>query len=128
MPSQRGERLEWSEIVGDTWGLPTSRNKVGAMTKRAGKPGCKFDELLVLEDRQGTNKSTALQVLAIQEDWCGDDLPLTSSGNRLSNKSAASGLWRWRGCRACAARKCSMSSHVEQAIQPWAYGLRSSDQ
>jgi len=83
MPSQRGERLEWSEIVGDTWGLPTSRNKVGAMTKRAGKPGCKFDELLVLEDRQGTNKSTALQVLAIQEDWCGDDLPLTSSGKEV---------------------------------------------
>jgi predicted P-loop ATPase len=60
-----------------------SRNKVGAMTKRAGKPGCKFDELLVLEDRQGTNKSTALQVLAIQEDWCGDDLPPTSSGKEV---------------------------------------------
>jgi predicted P-loop ATPase len=62
---------------------------VGALTliaavRRIRKPGCKFDEMLVLEQpKQGTEKSTALAVLAVHDDWFSDDMPLTLEGKRV---------------------------------------------
>lgn len=47
-----------------------------AAVRRARRPGCKFDEMLILESDQGLNKSSALRVLAVREDWFTDDLPL----------------------------------------------------
>jgi predicted P-loop ATPase len=48
-----------------------------AAVRRVRQPGCKFDEMLVIEQPlQGTDKSSALAVLAVNEDWFGDDLPL----------------------------------------------------
>jgi len=35
-----------------------------AMIRRARQPGCKFDQIVVLESKEGTRKSTALHVLA----------------------------------------------------------------
>jgi hypothetical protein len=35
-----------------------------AMVRRARQPGCKFDQIIVLEGEEGTNKSTSLAVLA----------------------------------------------------------------
>lgn len=55
-----------------------------AAVRRVRKPGCKFDEMLVLEQpEQGTDKSTALAVLAVSEDWFSDDLPLNVEGKRV---------------------------------------------
>jgi hypothetical protein len=62
---------------------------VGALTlvaavRRVRKPGCKFDEMLVLEQPlQGTDKSSALAVLAVHEDWFCDDLPLGADSKRM---------------------------------------------
>jgi len=45
--------------------------------RRARQPGCKHDEMLVLvSEVQGTNKSSALAILATQECWFTDSFPL----------------------------------------------------
>lgn len=55
-----------------------------AAVRRVRHPGCKFDEMLVLEQpQQGTDKSTALSVLAVHDDWFCDDLPLNADGKRV---------------------------------------------
>ena len=52
--------------------------------RRVRQPGCKFDEMLILEQpTQGTEKSSALAVLAMQDDWFADDLPLNVEGKRV---------------------------------------------
>jgi predicted P-loop ATPase len=48
-----------------------------AAVRRVRSPGCKFDEMVVIEqETQGTEKSTMLATLAGCEDWFLDDLPL----------------------------------------------------
>jgi len=47
-----------------------------AAVRRVRQPGCKFDEMLVLECSQGTDKSSALSALSVNPDWFTDDMPL----------------------------------------------------
>lgn len=54
-----------------------------AAVRRLRRPGAKFDEMAVLEGIQGTNKSTALKVLAVNEEWYTDELPLGSSSKEM---------------------------------------------
>jgi len=52
-----------------------------AAVRRVRRPGCQFDEMPVLESpQQGLNKSSALRVLAVRDEWFGDDLPLGCEG------------------------------------------------
>ena len=53
-----------------------------AAVRRIRQPGCKFDEMLVLEGKQGKGKSQALSALAVNPDWFSDDLPLNADGKR----------------------------------------------
>jgi predicted P-loop ATPase len=54
-----------------------------AAVRRVRQPGCKFDEMLVLEcPDQGTDKSNALRVLAIREEWFSDYFPLNLDAQR----------------------------------------------
>ena len=62
-----------------------------AAVRRVRTPGCKFDELLVLESPQGLLKSSALRVLSVEESWFSDDLPLNSDGKRAIESLA--GRW-----------------------------------
>jgi hypothetical protein len=63
-----------------------------AAVRRVRQPGCKFDEMLILENPvQGTGRSTALEILAVNEDWYTDDLPLGVRGKELME--AISGKW-----------------------------------
>jgi predicted P-loop ATPase len=63
-----------------------------AAVRRVRSPGCKFDEMLVLENpEQGTNKSTALQVLAVNSEWFSDNLPLGLAARETIE--ALSGHW-----------------------------------
>lgn len=54
-----------------------------AAVRRVRSPGCKFDEMLVLEGEQGTNKSSALAIMSVRDDWFSDDLPLNADSKRV---------------------------------------------
>ena len=55
-----------------------------AAVRRVRQPGCKFDEMLVLEcPEQGTEKSSALAVLAVRKEWFSDQLPLNADGKAV---------------------------------------------
>jgi hypothetical protein len=54
-----------------------------AAVRRVRKPGCKFDELPVLESPQGHDKSTGLRTMAVRDDWFTDDLPLNVDGKKV---------------------------------------------
>ncbi|MFK4809692.1 VapE domain-containing protein [Devosia sp. ZW T5_3] len=62
-----------------------------AAVRRIRQPGCKFDEMLVLESDQGKNKSSALAILAKREDWFSDDLPLNADSQKVIERIA--GRW-----------------------------------
>lgn len=62
-----------------------------AAVRRIREPGCKFDEMLILESPQGKDKSTALSILAKREDWFSDDLPLNADSQKVIERIA--GRW-----------------------------------
>jgi predicted P-loop ATPase len=62
-----------------------------AAVRRVREPGCKFDELLVLEGAQGVDKSTALRVLAVRDEWFVDDLPIGADSKVVMEQ--ISGCW-----------------------------------
>ncbi len=62
-----------------------------AAARRVRQPGCKFDEMMVLESPQGGFKSTALRTLAVNPDWFSDDLPLNADTKRVIESLA--GRW-----------------------------------
>lgn len=85
----------WLTTYGSAEDKPFTR-AVGALmliaaVRRVRKPGCKFDELVVFESGQGTNKSQALQVIAVQSEWFSDNLPLGL--NARETIEAMSGHW-----------------------------------
>lgn len=62
-----------------------------AAVRRIREPGCKYDEMLVLEGEQGLNKSSALRALCPRGEWFSDDLPL----NTTSQKMIEGTLGKW---------------------------------
>lgn len=63
-----------------------------AAVKRVFHPGCKFDEMMVLEsNQQGLNKSSALRALCPHDSWFSDDLPLTVDSKQIVERT----LGKW---------------------------------
>lgn len=62
-----------------------------AAVRRIRQPGCKYDEMLVLEGGQGLEKSTALATLSVNRDWFTDDIPLNARSQQLIE--ATLGKW-----------------------------------
>lgn len=55
-----------------------SRGMFVAAVRRALHPGCRLDQMPVLEGPQGCGKSSALRILAVMDGWFTDALPLCS--------------------------------------------------
>ena len=62
-----------------------------AAVKRVREPGCKYDEMVVLEGSQGVNKSSALRALCADETWFSDDLPLNVDAKQIIERT----LGKW---------------------------------
>jgi hypothetical protein len=62
-----------------------------AAVRRVRQPGCKFDEMPVWESAQGLNKSQALRLLAVKDEWFSDDLPLDVDGKEVIERTC--GIW-----------------------------------
>jgi predicted P-loop ATPase len=78
------ENNEYSRAVGALF--------LTAAVRRVRNPGCKFDEMVVLEQEvQGTDKSSALLKLAVRDEWFSDDLPLNVEGKQVIE--ALRGRW-----------------------------------
>lgn len=76
-----------------------------AAVRRIFIPGCKYDELLVLESGQGQLKSSALRTLCPDEEWFSDDLPLNldakeiierTNGKWIIEAAELSGMNKWQ--------------------------------
>lgn len=60
-----------------------SRIALIAAVHRIRVPGCKYDEIIVLESPQGYNKSSALAALATNQEWFTDSMPLNAKDKEL---------------------------------------------
>lgn len=54
-----------------------------ALVRRVRRPGCKFDEMLVIEGIQGSFKSTTLATLCPRPEWFADNFDLSWDSQRL---------------------------------------------
>jgi predicted P-loop ATPase len=69
-----------------------SRLMLVAAVRRVRRPGCKFDEMLILETPvQGKSKSTALRALAVRDEWFTDDFKLQDDSKKMIEQTA--GRW-----------------------------------
>ncbi|MCC6230041.1 MAG: hypothetical protein IT432_12555 [Phycisphaerales bacterium] len=102
-----------------------SRLSLVAAVRRILQPGCKFDEMPILEGPQGGGKSSLLRVLCPDESWFTDDLPLDGDAKRFIE--AVKGKWiieagELKGMRKAEADalKSALSRQVDRARM--AYG------
>src|SRR5262249_35192598 len=102
---------------------------VGALTltaavRRVRKPGCKFDEMLILETPQGKDKSTLFQLLAVRDAWFNDDMPLNAEGKKVIEQTR--GKWIVEAAELSGIRrgdvehlKAMLSRQVDRARLVW---------
>lgn len=98
------DTLKWDGVARlDTWLVRYCRAEDSAYTREVGRsfliaavrrakcPGVKFDCMLILEGEQGAYKSTAVRVLAGNDAWFSDVVPIGEEGNRVIE--ATRGKW-----------------------------------
>ncbi|MEP4189973.1 MAG: virulence-associated E family protein, partial [Sneathiella sp.] len=66
-----------------------------AAVRRIYQPGSKFDTMVVLEGKQGTGKSTALKILATEEDFSDQDIIAADSKTQME---LLEGVWIYELC------------------------------
>lgn len=86
-----------------------------AAVRRVRKPGCKFDEMLVLESMsQGLNKSTALRNLCPNHDWFCDDLELNVSAKQIIEQTT--GKWIVEASELTGIHRGQQSEHLKSML------------
>lgn len=80
-----------SEKEGQTYLEAVSSIVLIAAVRRVMSPGCKFDEMMVLESQQGFSKSSALRALCPRDEWFSDDLPLNVDAKEIIERT----LGKW---------------------------------
>ena len=83
MPRLNTWLIDWAKAEDTPYTRAVSAKPLLAAVRRVRRPGTKFDEMLVLEAPQGYNRSSALRILAVNDDWFTDDIPSTLT-RRLS--------------------------------------------
>lgn len=74
---------EFNRAVGRLWLI--------AAVRRVRQPGCKFDTMPIFESPEGKNKSTALSIMAVRDEWFSDCLVLGADPKEVIEQ--ASGIW-----------------------------------
>jgi hypothetical protein len=85
----------WLVSYGGAQDTPFNR-AVGALmliaaVRRVRQPGCKFDTMPVFESTEGKNKSQALRIMAVRDEWFSDSMELGVSPREAIE--ATSGKW-----------------------------------
>jgi predicted P-loop ATPase len=97
---------EYVDAVGRLWLI--------AAVRRIRRPGCKFDQMLVLENpEQGNNRSSAMALLAVHEDWFSDDFPLHVRGKEIIESTR--GHWIIEASELSGMRKADVE-HVKSML------------
>jgi len=81
--------------------------------RRVRKPGCKLDEIVVLEGEQGRGKSSALRALCPNEDWFSDEFPLDVDSKEVIEQT--SGKWIIEAAELVGVRKGQVE-HIKKLI------------
>jgi predicted P-loop ATPase len=84
-----------------------------AAVRRIRQPGCKVDEILVLESPQGKGKSSALRALCPNEDWFSDDFPMGIDSKEVIERTG--GKWIIECAELAGARK-AQAEHMKTQI------------
>ena len=97
LPAWDGESRceEWLIRYGGAPDTPyvraVSRLVLVAAVRRVRQPGCKFDEMLILESPQGSGKSTAIKALCPNVDWFADNFRLDGDTKKMIEQT----LGKW---------------------------------
>jgi predicted P-loop ATPase len=83
--------IDYAAAEDSSYVRAASRAMLVAAVRRARLPGCKCDQMPVLEGPQGCGKSAALRLLAVKGEWF-SDVPLTDSDTRRIIE-ATQGKW-----------------------------------
>ena len=87
-----------------------------AAVRRIRQPGCKFDEMLVLEGDQGSGRSSAVRTLAVRDDWFLDSVPFNLDPQKVIER--LSGKWILEAAELSGLRKTEIEHYKQFLSSP----------
>jgi predicted P-loop ATPase len=87
-----------------------------AAVRRIRQPGCKFDEMLVLEGKQGSSRSTAIRTLAVRDEWFSDSVPFNADPQKVIER--LSGKWILEAAELSGIKKADVEHYKQFLSSP----------